>query len=149
MGERLLILANEFVPDARESMSSEHRRAFDEADEILVIAPTLTTRLQSWVSDIDGARALADERMRRIVADMGDAGQERAGGAVGDEDQVLAVADALAEFSADRLVVVVRDPRATSHHERGLVERLRQRFALPITVVVVDVDGRLLSETTI
>jgi hypothetical protein len=42
-----------------------------EAEEVRVVAPMLTSRLQSWVSDIDAAAGEADERMNAIVGSIG------------------------------------------------------------------------------
>jgi hypothetical protein len=70
----------------------------------------LTGRLQSWVSDIDAAALEADERMQAIVGSIGAAGQAATRGEIGDEDPLQAVADALAVFPADALILAVRAP---------------------------------------
>ena len=143
--KRVLIIANEAVADRPAGVPEPVRRQVLEADEVRVVAPTLTTRLQSWVSDIDGAASAADERMQAIVGSIESAGQRAAAGNVGDEDPLLAIEDALAEFQADALILAVHTLDAQSWHERGLRERIRARFDLPITEMVLDRDGRVVS----
>jgi hypothetical protein len=46
------------------------RPLVDQAEEIYVIAPTLTRWLQWVSSDVDGARVAADERFQRAVEHM-------------------------------------------------------------------------------
>jgi hypothetical protein len=95
--KRVLIIANEAVADRPAGVPEVVRRQVDEADEVRVVAPALTGRLQSWVSDIDGAALEADERMRAILGDIPSSGKD-VRGQVGDEDPLQAVADALALF---------------------------------------------------
>ena len=146
--KRVLIIANDAVADRPAGVPEPVRRQVLEADEVRVVAPTLTTRLQSWVSDIDGAASAADERMQAIVGSIESTGQRAAAGNVGDEDPLLAIEDALAEFQADALILAAHTPDAESWHERGLRERIRARFDLPITEMVLDRDGRVVSLST-
>lgn len=82
---RVLIIANEAVADRPAGVPEVVRRQVDEAEEVCVVAPALTGRLQSWVSDIDGGILEADERMQAIVGDIDSSGKE-VRGHVGDED---------------------------------------------------------------
>ena len=94
--------------------------------EVLVVAPALNSRLRHWLSDEDGARRRAGERVAAYVDRL-----ERAGahvhGSVGDADPVQAIADALVTFPADEIVIASDGSRA----ER-LRSRARERFTLPI-----------------
>ena len=123
------------------------RRQVLEAEEVRVIAPTLTTRLQSWVSDIDAAVSAADERVNAIVGSIDASGQPATRGSVGDEDPVQAVADALAVFPADALILAVHAPDAANWRERRFAETVRERFNLPVTEMLLDRDGRVVSVT--
>ena len=113
MAHKVLCVANGFVEDAPESLPPEARALLDEADELRVIAPVLTSRLQWLVSDSDGAHVEADERLSRILEDMAGLGYP-ATGETGDEDQLLAVEDALGRFDADTIVFVVHLPGRTT-----------------------------------
>jgi nucleotide-binding universal stress UspA family protein len=95
-------------------------------DDVLVVAPALNSRLRHWLSDVDGARRRAEERAAACVDRLERAGAH-AHGSVGDVDPVQAIADALATFPADEIVIAADAKRS---HE--LAFRARQRFALPI-----------------
>ena len=61
--KRVLIITNERVANPAgvpELVANQVR----EADAVCVVAPVLTSRLHSWVSDIDAEFHEADERMR-------------------------------------------------------------------------------------
>ena len=118
-----------------------------EADAVCVVAPVLTSRLHSWVSDIDAEFHQADERMRMLVSGFASSGPA-VGGRVGDEDPLQAVADALVEFPADALILGVHTPDAANWRERGFGAKARERFRLPVTEVLLDGEGQVLSVTT-
>jgi hypothetical protein len=143
--KRVLIIANEAVADRPAGVPEVVRKQVLEADEVRVVAPMLTGRLQSWVSDIDAAAAEADQRMNAIVGSIGEAGQPATRGDVGDEDPLQAVADALAQFPADALILAVHEPDVANWRERRFSKKVRD---LPVTEMLLDRDGRVLSVTT-
>jgi hypothetical protein len=145
--KRVLIIANEAVADRPAGVPEVVRRQVLEAEEVRVIAPTLTTRLQSWASDIDAAASAADKRMHAIVGSIDASGQPATRGLVGDEDPVQAVADALAEFPADALILAVHAPDAANWRERRFADKVRERFNLPVTEMLLDREGRVVSVT--
>jgi hypothetical protein len=145
--KRVLIIANEAVADRPAGVPEVVRRQVDEADEVRVVAPALTGRLQSWVSDIDGAALEADERMRAILGDIPSSGKD-VRGQVGDEDPLQAVADALALFPADALILGVHPPDVANWRERRFSEKVRERFELPVTEMLLDREGRVISVTS-
>ena len=105
--------------------------------EVHVIAPALNSRLRHWVSDEDEAHRTAEDRLQTCLARLRDAGLD-ARGSVGDGDPLQALADALHFFPADEIVIATH-PEGRSHWlARNLVERARDRFAQPVTHVVVD-----------
>jgi hypothetical protein len=57
--KRVLIIANEALRTAPPGVPEVVRRQVLEAEEVRVVAPMLTGRLQSWVSDIDRAASAA------------------------------------------------------------------------------------------
>jgi hypothetical protein len=146
--KRVLIIANEAVADRPAGVPEVVRKQVLEAEEVRVVAPMLTSRLQSWVSDIDAAASRADDRMQAIVGSIGASGQPATRGRVGDEDPFQAVADALAEFPADALILAVHAPDAANWRERRFAEKVRARFDLPVTEMLLDREGRVVSVTT-
>ena len=62
-------------------------------------------------------------------------------GEIGDGHPLQAIEDALRTFGADEIVISTH-PVGRSHWlEQGLVEQARERFARPITHVVVDLTA--------
>ena len=136
---RILVVANETVAGRalREAVeaAAEGYRA-----NVLVVSPALNSPLRHWASDEDQARGAAEERLRRSIAEL-----ERLGisarGEVGDADPVQAIEDALRTFGADVIVISTHPEGRSNWLERGVVTSARERFAVPITHVVVDLDA--------
>ena len=135
---RILVVANETVGgETLRSMILE--RSADVREEVLVVTPALNSPLRHWVSDEDDARAAAQERLDASLAKLAAAGVQ-ARGEVGDGDPLQAMEDALRTFGADEIIISTH-PEGRSHWlERGVVEKARARFAVPITHVVVDLE---------
>jgi hypothetical protein len=135
---RILVVANETVGGhTLRSMNLE--KAADVREEVLVVTPALNSPLRHWVSDEDEARAAAQDRLDASLAKLAAAGVQ-ARGEVGDGDPLQAMEDALRTFGADEIIISTH-PEGRSHWlERGVVEKARERFAVPITHVVVDLE---------
>jgi hypothetical protein len=146
--KRLLIISNELIADRPGGVPEVVSKQVRDADEVRVVVPALTGRLQSWLSDIDGAVVEADTRMQDLVGDIRSTGHPGIHGQVGDEDPLQAVADALADFPADAIIISVHPSDEANWRERRLGEKVRARFGLPLTEMILDRDGRVLSVTT-
>ena len=131
---RILVVANETCPCPTLADEVE-RRASTTPTDVLVVAPALNSRLRHWVSDTDAAWASARARVDVAVAELQARGVP-AQGDVGDADPLLAIADALATFLADELVIATHPPGRSNWLERRLVDRARVRFELPIAHLV-------------
>ena len=135
---RILVVANETVAGhTLRSMILE--RSLDVREEVLVVTPALNSPLKHWVSDEDDARAAAQERLDTSLAKLADAGVV-ARGEVGDGDPLQAMEDALRTFGADEIIISTHPEGRSNWLERGVVEKARERFAVPITHVVVDLE---------
>jgi hypothetical protein len=143
--QRVLILTNENLADANE-VPAPIRPFVDQAEEIYVIAPILTTWLQWLATDVDGARVAADQRLRTVFDHM-HAGGLNPVGTVGAENQLVAIADALAEFDADLIVLRLHAPESEheSWHEHGIAVRVRSHFDLPTKAFFFDDEGRVVA----
>ena len=96
--------------------------------------------MRHWASDEDPARAAAQERLDASLERLRGLGVE-ASGEVGDAEPLQAIEDALHTFGPDELIISTH-PEGRSHWlEQGLVEHARERFVLPITHVVVDLEA--------
>ncbi|HEY6963416.1 MAG TPA: hypothetical protein VI408_16145 [Gaiellaceae bacterium] len=136
---RILVVANETVGGA-ELLSEVQERAGGRRVRVLVVCPALNSPLRHWTSDEDDARAAAQERLDASLTGMRAVGLD-ARGEIGDGDPLQAIEDAVRTFQPDELIVSTH-PEGRSHWlERGVVDRTRERFALPVTHVVVDLDA--------
>ena len=136
---RILVIANETVGGGplREEI---HRRAEGKEEQVLVICPALNSPLRHWASDEDGARADAQDRLNASLNRLREMGID-AKGEIGDGDPLQAMEDALRLFGADEIIISTH-PEGRSHWlEKGIVTAARERFAVPITHVVVDLEA--------
>jgi nucleotide-binding universal stress UspA family protein len=136
---RILVIANETVggEKLREEIS-KHTEGIHE--HVLVVCPALNSPLRHWMSDEDPARAKAQERLERSLARLREAGID-AQGEVGDSDPLQAIEDALRTFGADEVIISTHPEGRSNWLERGIVSGARERFNLPITHVVVDLEA--------
>jgi len=133
---RILVVANETVGGP--ALLEQIRKRSEGVDEhVLVVVPALNSPLKHWTSDEDGAREAAQERLEASLAAMRAAGID-ASGEVGDSDPLQAIEDALRTFAPDELIISTHPPDRSHWLERGVVAGARERFALPVTHVVVD-----------
>jgi hypothetical protein len=136
---RILVVANETVAGA-ELRDAIAQAASPHGAQVLVVAPALNTKVRHWASDEDRARAEAQERLDTSVARLSSDGID-VRGEVGDSDPLQAIEDALRTFGADEIIVSTHPEGRSNWLERGVVASARQRFAVPITHVVVDLEA--------
>jgi hypothetical protein len=110
-----------------------------------VVSPRLTTPLEWLDSDVDRADGQARERLGTVLEHFS-SGPAPISGAVGDETILLAVEDAIRGFAPDHLLVGLRSYARTGRQERRLIDGMRRRFQLPLTVFEVD-ESRRVDET--
>jgi hypothetical protein len=136
---RILVIANETV--GGEALRDQIReRSEGYRTEVLVVTPALNSPIRHFTSDVDRAREQARQRLEASLARLRESGIE-AHGQVGDGDPLQAMEDALRTFGADEIIISTH-PEGRSHWlERGVVTGARDRFAVPITHVVVDLEA--------
>jgi GABA permease len=132
---RILVVANETVGGA-ELRDTLRSKAEGVAEDVLVICPALNSQLRTWLSDEDGARDAAQERLRRSLAQL-EASGVSARGDIGDGDPLQALEDALRTFPADEIVISTHPVGRSNWLEHGVVDAARLRFDVPITHVIV------------
>jgi hypothetical protein len=142
---RILVVANETLTGTALRDEIEHRAVGEDTD-VYVVTPALNTKLKHWTSDDDEARARAHARLQGML-DALDRDGFRATGDIGDGDPLQALEDGLRTFGAHEVIVSTHPPGRSHWLERDVVRRARERFEIPITHVVVDLEReRSLSE---
>ena len=139
MAIRLLIAAGESASDIEE-LPPGVRELIEAAEEILVVAPELPSRFEWLASATDKRREQADSRLEAVLGHL----QELSTGArgqVGADDPMLAFEDAIREFTPDHILVALRGPDQAGWQEHGLINRLLERFQLPVTVFTLPPSG--------
>jgi hypothetical protein len=136
---RILVIANETVGGTTlRDCIREKTEGYQE--QVLVVTPALNSPLRHWASDEDQARAAAQKRLDASLERLRQSGID-ARGQVGDGEPLQAIEDALRTFGADEIIISTH-PEGRSHWlERGVVTHARERFAVPITHVVVDLEA--------
>jgi hypothetical protein len=137
---RILVVANETVED--EALYDTVRARASAGGEIFVVAPALNSRLRHWLSDVDEARAAAEDRLAKFLGRLLRSGLP-ARGCVGDSDPLQAMTDALRVFPANEIVIATHPPRRSNWLARNLVDRARAECRQPIVHVVVDAPQSL------
>jgi hypothetical protein len=136
---RFLVIANETV-GGRTLRDRITEKAAGYEEQVLVVCPALNSPLKHWTSDEDEARIEAQRRLEASLQKLRQAGVD-ARGEVGDADPVQAMEDALRLFGADEIIISTH-PEGRSHWlERGVVTTAKDRFDVPITHVVVDLEA--------
>jgi hypothetical protein len=134
-GRRVLVVANETVDG--EALARQLREDGAGAGRIFVVAPMLIdSALKHEMGDVDEARGPAEERLEHLTSELRDAGFE-ADGEVGDADPILAIQDELQKFPADEIFLIHHPGDQEAYAEKGLLERVRRDFSLPVTELVV------------
>jgi nucleotide-binding universal stress UspA family protein len=138
--QRLLFVADAAVADVDE-LPPAVRAVLDAAAQVHVLTPTLPGRL-AWLSDdIDRCRHVADERLDTVLGHMRSIGIEASGfprrGSV-----VTVIADAVADFAPDHILIALRSSEHANWQERGLIEQIEDRFDLPVTTYAVSTEGQ-------
>jgi hypothetical protein len=128
-----LLIATAAVAVNPADLPSGVRLLLDSAEEIFVLAPTLPSRLDWITSDTDKANVHADLRLRAVLGQLEEIGVDAAG-SVGSDDPLVAMEDAVRSFAPDHLLIAVRAGAQSDWQEKGLLERIIQRFGLPLTV---------------
>jgi hypothetical protein len=135
----ILVIANETV-GGEELLELLRSKAEGVSERVLVVCPALNSQVKTWASDEDDARAAAQARLDASLARLQSHGVS-ARGEVGDSDPLQAIEDALRTFGADEVVISTHPEGRSNWLERRVVATARERFDVPITHVVVDLDA--------
>ena len=132
---RVLVIANRTCPCPALLEEVARRSTEHEVIDVLLVSPALNSRLRHYLSDIDPAVAEARQRLALAHAGLAELGVSAAT-EVGDADPHTAIADALARFDAAEILVSTLPAGQSNWLERGLIDRARNDFGLPVTHLV-------------
>ena len=132
-----LLVAAGAATTSSDDVPASVRDLLDSAESILVMAPSLPSRLDWLASATDKARQHADARLDRVLGQLDDieADVERAG--TGSDEPLLAFEQAIAEFGPDHVLISMRAESRADWQERGLIDELLARFDLPLPIFTV------------
>jgi GABA permease len=117
------------------------QRTRDGAD-VHVVAPILPSRIHYIASDVDVELSEARDRLDATLA-WARAERMQLTGRVGDPSVALgAIEDELRASGADEVIISTLPPSRSNWLETGIVERLREDLDIPVTHLVVDLEGR-------
>jgi len=136
---RVLVVANETV-GGEELLSAISTLALSRKTQFHVVCPALNSRLKTFTSDEDPARETAQARLDTVIGRLSSVGID-ARGEVGDGDPLVAVDDAVRTFGPNEIVISTHPPGRSNWLERGVVDSVRARYDVPVTHVVVDLEG--------
>jgi hypothetical protein len=136
MSAKLLIAAGEAAATA-DDLPFGVRKLIDAAEQILVITPTLPGRFEWLSSATDRAHEQADARLQTVLGHLEEVGTGGEG-KVASDDPLEAIADGVRAFGPDHLLIALRAGKSAGWQEKGLLDRIQERFALPMTVFSVD-----------
>jgi nucleotide-binding universal stress UspA family protein len=136
---RLLFVVDAAVADVDELPRSV-RAVIDAAADVHVVTPTLPGRLAWLADDVDRFRHVADERLDAVLGHMRSIGAH-AGGTARRGSVMTVIADAVAGFQPDHILIALRSSDQANWQERKLIEHIEGRFDLPVTTYAVDLEG--------
>ena len=134
---RALVVVNERVAgsELRESLLGHLE---EEIGPVFVVAPALPgSGLKYVLGDVDDAIPPAQDRLRRTLEELREAGID-ATGEVGDSDPIQAISDEIVKFEPDQVLIVAHRDEDGEFAERGLLEQAQRDLDLPVTEIVVD-----------
>jgi hypothetical protein len=138
---RLLFVADAAVAEVAE-LPPAARALIDAAAEVHVLTPTLPGRLAWLADDVDRCRHVADERLDTVLGHMNAIGAH-ASGLAGRGSVMTVIADAVADFEPDHILLGLRNPEHANWQERRLAEHIKKRFGLPLTTYAIDPGGHV------
>ena len=132
---KLLLVTTEAVDDGvlREAV---RRHVGEDVARVRVVTPVSKVSPLEWLTnDEDAKRAEAGEVAGRAAEALGEVAPAEA--EIGDSDPVQAVEDALRQFAADEILMVIAPADEASWLERGSVAEAMGRFGVPVAPLVV------------
>jgi hypothetical protein len=136
-----LLIVTDAVTAGPASLPPVVRFLIETASDRFVVSPRLTSPFEWLESDIDKATTQAEHRLRAVLTHF-QSDPAPLDGTVGDETLRLAIEDAMNDFKPDHLIIGMRTHHHESWQERHLIQNVRHRFHVPLTVFEIDDRGQ-------
>ena len=137
---RLLFVADAAVADVGE-LPPVVAAIIDAAIQVCVLTPTLPGRLAWLADDVDRFQHDADERLDTVLRELHAIGAD-ARGAAGVGSVLTVIADEVAAFEPDHILIALHVSAHADWQEHRLIEHIENRFRLPVTTFAVDPAGQ-------
>ena len=137
--QRLLFVSDAAVADVDE-LPPVVCAIIDAATKVYVLTPTLPGRLAWLADDVDRFQHYADERLDMVLSQMHAIGADT-GAAAARGSVVTVIADAVADYEPDHILIALHVSKHANWQERRLIEHVENRFRLPVTTFAVDPAG--------
>jgi hypothetical protein len=134
---RILVVANQTLGGAH--LLEEVRRAMAAGPCRFHVVVPATAPQDHAVWTEGEATALARERLDAALERFRTAGAA-AEGEIGDQDPILAIADALADREVDGIILSTLPPGISKWMRLDLPSRVERRFEIPVIHVVVEAE---------
>jgi nucleotide-binding universal stress UspA family protein len=137
--QRLLFVSDAAVAGVEE-LPPVVRAIIGAAARVYVLTPSLPGRL-AWLSDdVDRFEHYADERLDTVLSQVHAIGAD-ADGAGGRGGVITVIADAVADFDPDHILIALHVSTHANWQEHRLIEHVEDRFRLPVSTFAVDPAG--------
>jgi nucleotide-binding universal stress UspA family protein len=141
--ERLLFVADAAVADVHD-LPPVPRALIESAAEVHALTPALPGRLAWLADDVDRFRHVADERLDTVLDHLHEIHVD-AHGVAGRGSLLTVIADAVADFAPDHILLALRGAGHHNWQERRLIAHVEDRFRLPVITYAVDAQGHTAS----
>jgi nucleotide-binding universal stress UspA family protein len=138
--QRLLFVSDAAVADVEE-LPPVVRAIIGAATRVYVLTPSLPGRLAWLTDDVDRFEHYADDRLDTVLRQVHAVGAV-AEGSGGRGSVITVIADAVADFDPDHLLIALHVSTHANWQEHRLIEHVEDRFRLPISTFAVDPAGR-------
>jgi nucleotide-binding universal stress UspA family protein len=140
---RLLVVADAAIADVHD-LPPVPRALIESAAEVHALTPALPGRLAWLADDVDRFRHVADERLDTVLDHLHEIHVD-AHGVAGRGSVLTAIADAVADFAPDHILLALRGAGHHNWQERRLIAHVEDRFRLPVITYAVDAQGHTAS----
>jgi nucleotide-binding universal stress UspA family protein len=137
--QRLLFVSDAAVADVEE-LPPVVRAIIGAATRVYVLTPSLPGRLAWLADDVDRFEHYADDRLDTVLSQVHAIGAD-AGGAGGRGSVITVIADAVADFDPDHLLIALHVSTHANWQEHRLIEHIEDRFRRPVSTFAVDPAG--------